>query len=283
MEEAVVNEREKHHAERLVKDEVHIKPAWFKHNTLFTLFLNASSVGIPDAERFIISTVTEYANTAKQDALKESIQTLIHEESAHSRVHDAYNNYLRSVGFRIDDILRREKKLTDFLLKHFSLKTRLAFCAITEHFTAIMAKQILDTGILEGEDIDERMDRVWTWHALEELDHRATAFDLYLAAGGGYVRRVLAGLLSSALFLYMQQTCFFSLMSQKNALFNLQVWKRGMPFLFGTKGIYRHLFTDWLRFFKPGFHPSSLSIRNALKKQLHHYHIESELISYFKT
>ena len=30
---------------------------------------------------------------------------------------------------------------------------------------------------------------LWLWHALEEAEHKAVAFDVYRAAGGGYVRR----------------------------------------------------------------------------------------------
>jgi hypothetical protein len=52
--------------------------------------------------------------------------------------------------------------------------------------------------------------------------------------------------------------------------------------LFGKKGVYRHLLIDWLRLFWPTFRPTDIPISNRLQKQLRHYHVESELISYFK-
>lgn len=281
MSEAVVNEREARHAEELRTHNTPIPSLWFKDNILFTLFVNASSVGIPDAERFVVATVEELLAQKDFPKLKERTTTLIHEEIAHSRVHDAYNEYLKTTGLSIGWQVRQGNYLLDFMKRRFALKTRLAVCAMIEHFTASMARQILDTGIFEGEDVDERMDRMWTWHSLEELHHRSTVFDLYAAAGGTYSRRVFAGLFATGLFLYLQHAGLIAFLRQRGDLFRFQVWRKGLPFLFGRRGVYRHLFWNWLFFFSPRFHPGLVPIRNELKKQLQHYHIESELIAYF--
>src|SRR6185369_1753097 len=121
----------------------------------------------------------------KFPGLEKEIETIMHEETAHAKVHDAFNVYLESVGLPVQKHLQSSKRIMAFLYKHFSLRTRLALCAALEHFTASGARQVLDHGVFEGEGVDERMDRVWTWHALEELDHRAAVFDVYLATGGG--------------------------------------------------------------------------------------------------
>jgi len=282
MEEPVVNERERLHAQELEKEGVPIPRVWFKDNIFFTLFMNAGSVGIPDAERFVVRAVEDFAKSGEYPEQQDLIRHIIEEEIAHAQVHDAYNEYLKTTGLSFDAYLAKEMRILNFFYRHLSLKGKLAFSATIEHFTATGARQILDTGILEGEDIDERMDRVWTWHALEELDHRSTVFDLYLAAGGGYFRRVGVALVATAIFLYMQHPCFFNFMRQRGVLYNARVWRKGLPYLFGKHGVYRHLFVDWLKLFRPGFHPTDIPIENRLKKQLHHYHIESELIEYFK-
>ena len=282
MDELVVNEREWHHAQELRGEGVPIRQWWFKDNILFTLFINAASVGIPDAERFVVSTVQEITSRTDFPGLEKEVQTIVHEEVAHARVHDAYNEYLKTTGLVFDKYIERGRSINRFLDRNFSLKTRLAICSTIEHFTASMAKQVLDTAIMEGVDVDERMDRVWTWHALEELHHRSTVFELYVAADGGFFRRAWAALLATALFIYMQHACCFSFLRQKGVLFNWRVWYKGFPFLFGKKGVYRHLFLDWLRLFWPWFHPEDIPIRNILQRQLHHYHIESELAEYFR-
>jgi predicted metal-dependent hydrolase len=282
MDEPVMNEREQRHALELEKEGVPIRQWWYRDNILFTLFVNASSIGIPDAERLVVSTVRELTANDRFPELAQKITDIIHEEEAHARVHDAYNEYLKSTGLRFEKYQRRGRNLNAFIERNFSLKTRLAICSTIEHFTASMAKQVLDNGLFEGVDVDERMDRVWTWHSLEELHHRSTVFELYVAAGGGFFRRAYAALLATAFFIYMQHACFLSLMRQRGVLFNARVWWKGMPYLFGKRGVYRHLFLDWLRLFWPTFKPEDIPISNVLQKQLHHYHIESELADYFK-
>lgn len=282
MEETVVNERERLHAEEMQREGEPIRTWWYKDNILLSLFLNAGSAGIPDAERFVYETVQEAAAQHEFPDLGRAIQNIIHEEMAHSRVHDAYNEYVRATGLDIDGYIEQGRRILAFLKRRCSLKTRLAIASTIEHFTASMAKQVLDVGLLEGEDVDERMDRVWTWHALEEIDHRETVFDVYQAMGGGFVRRVCAALLATGIFLYMQPVGVLSFMRQRGVLWNLRVWRTGLPLLFGRKGVYRHLLIDWLRLFWPTFRPTDIPISNQLQKQLHHYHVESELISYFK-
>ncbi|HEV3245148.1 MAG TPA: metal-dependent hydrolase [Candidatus Paceibacterota bacterium] len=280
--EPVVNERERRHAQELMARHVPIPNVWYKRNIFFTLFMNAGSVGIPDAERFVVSAVEAFAESGDYPTLRELIIHIIVEEKAHARVHDAYNEYLRSTGLSFDRYIRQSTRFLDFVSRRFSIKSRLAFACTIEHFTATGARQILDYAIFEGEDVDERMDRVWTWHALEELDHRSTVFDLYLAAGGGYFRRVSVAFFATAVFIYFQHPCFLSFLRQRGVLWNGRVWRNGLPYLFGKKGVYRRMFFDWLKLFRPGFHPTDIPIRNVLQKQLHHYHMEDELIKYFQ-
>jgi len=281
--EPVVNTREERYAQILEEGKAPIREAWYKGNELFSLFMNASSVSIPEAERMVLRTVQEAAAWHDLSAMRREVDNIIHEETAHSNVHDAYNYYLCRTGLVIEPHIRRVVRIGEFLEKHFALKTRLAMCAVIEHFTATMSKQILDTGIFEGKGVDERMDRVWTWHAIEELDHRSTVYDIYLALGGGYWRRAFAALVMGVIFLGLMASCLPDLMRQRKVLWNVLVWKKGLPMLFGKRGVYRHVILYWLWLFKPNFHPTSVEISNTIKKQLHHYHIEDELIEYFKT
>jgi len=281
MEEPVVNEREARHAWELMEEGALIPARWFKRQAFASIFFDAGSVSIPEAERLVISTAEEAAQYVIDPVLREKLHKLIAEETAHSRVHDAYNAYLARKGYPVAKYEKEFAGWARWLNTRFSLMTRLAICATVEHFTACISRQILDTGIFEGEDVDERMDRVWTWHALEELDHRAIAFDLYTEMGGTYARRFWSALIGSFLFMYIHNRCFLAFLRKKKLLRRWSAWKIGLPFLFGKNGIYRHFIPDWWKFFHPRFHPSLIPIRNVLKKQLRHYHIESELIGYF--
>src|SRR3989338_7385895 len=136
MEEPIVNERERLHAEALRQGGVPIRSWWYKDNVLFTLFINAASVGIPDAERLVISTVREITDHKRFPAMEKQVADIIHEETAHARVHDMYNEYLKSTGLEFEKYTRRGRILAAFIERHFSLKTRLAVTSTIDHFTA---------------------------------------------------------------------------------------------------------------------------------------------------
>jgi len=279
--EPVINDRERIHAEELARDGVPIREWWFKDNALLTFLLNASSTTIPEGERFIVRAVEEARGLIVREALIHSADRLIHEETAHACVHDAYNLYLDDIGLPAKRYGTETKKLLLFFEKRCSLEQRLAICAMIEHFTAIFGKQIFDTGILEGEDVDERMDRVWSWHSLEEIEHRSTAIDIYRELGGGYFTRAWTALYASTLFALVHTSCLLGFLASKKVLWKWKTWKAGLPYVFGRKGVYRLFLTDWILFFRPGFHPYDIPIENRLQKQLHHYHIEGDLVQYF--
>ncbi|HEX2792370.1 MAG TPA: metal-dependent hydrolase [Candidatus Paceibacterota bacterium] len=281
MEEPIINEREREAAEKLVRDGVPIREWWFKDNALLTFAFNTSSATVPEGERFIVRAVEEARERVSDPALKEQAAILIHEETAHALMHDAYNRYLDAQGFPATKHVKETEVLLRFFERIFTLKMRLVTCMIIEHFTATYSKQVIDIGVLEGEDTDERMDRVWSWHCIEEMEHRSTAIDLYRAQGGGYVMRVLIGAFVSVAFLIAHTRCIIDFLAAKRLLFSWRVWRNGMPYLLGKRGVYYLVLKYWLFYFKPGFHPTQIPIEDRFNKQLHHYHIESELVGYF--
>ena len=100
MNEAVVNEREKLAADALMRAHVPITQTWLHHNAFLTSFFNASSVTIPHAERITIDSVEEALPRISDETLLREAQKIIHEEAAHYRVHDAYNEYLARLRSR---------------------------------------------------------------------------------------------------------------------------------------------------------------------------------------
>ncbi len=245
-----------------------IRNYWFAGDASKTLFFNSLSVSIPEAERFIAQTVRDAYPLIRNKKLLHSVDTLIHEEEAHTNVHEAYNLLLKKQGYAIARFEAFEKRLARFFMQR-SLKTRLALCCCSEFFTVVMGKHLFENRIVEDEGIDERMRALWTWHSLEELDHRSTVFDVYLDQGGGYFRRVALMLLMTALYFSVHLACFFALLRQDKVRF------RGIGFLFGKRGFYSAVIPSWVAFFKPGFHPSKdIKLMPGLAPELHHFHVE---------
>lgn len=281
MHEPVINEREQVHAADLAARQVPIREWWFRDNALLSFLFNASSTTVPDGELFIVRAIDEAQQLVEDEELKRHAAVLIHEETAHARMHYAYNRYLDGIGLPSLKYNAQSAALLAGFERRFTLLMRLATCAMIEHFTAIFSKQVLDTGILEGEDVDERMDRVWSWHCLEELEHRSTAIELYRALGGGYFMRIWIATITSLLFALVHTRCLLAFLASKHVLWKWHTWRTGMPYVFGRRGVYRLFVTEWIRYYRPGFHPKDIPILNRFHKQLHHYHIEEELVGYF--
>ena len=131
----------------------------------------------------------------------------------------------------------------------------LAATVCLEHFTAIMARDLLsDPSLTAG--MHPSMRQLWTWHALEELEHKAVAFDVYKAIGGKYSTRVKAMLFVSANFAIDTLRNLFALLRAEGKLWSPGLWWRGLGFLFGrSPGVFWRTLPGWIAFFRPGFHP----------------------------
>ena len=69
-------------------------------------------------------------------------------------------------------------------------KSNLAATAALEHFTATLAELVLTNEEIRDLMGDDAVRDLFVWHALEESEHKAVAFDVYKAVGGGERLRV---------------------------------------------------------------------------------------------
>ena len=132
--------------------------------------------------------------------------------------------------------------------------SRLAVVIGYEHFTAILGDGLLGDRDWMRTD-DSRLDRLWHWHAAEETEHKAVAFDVYRFAGGGYWRRALWFLYVSLMFAADVNWQTALLLQKDGALAKPATWLGAMRFWFSRPGILWHMAPLWLSYFKPGFHP----------------------------
>ena len=159
----------------------------------------------------------------------------------------------QTLNYRIAD--RRVGKLLKFGHKILSHKQQMAVTCALEHFTAIIANRLLtDTDIMNN--LSDEMRPIWMWHAIEETEHKAVAFDLYQnVPGSSYTERVVFQVLASVILAAVVAAFQVQFMYRDKQLFNLKSWAFGLNKLLGRNGVVSGLWSEYLDFFKPGFHP----------------------------
>ncbi len=184
----------------------------------------------------------------------------------HGKEHRAFNELLIAHGYAaapgVETRLRGFLKLVRRVL---SPRSQLAATCALEHFTAMLAESLLSDARMRDE-IDPSVRGLWLWHALEESEHKAVAFDVYRAAGGGYVRRASIMLLTTAVFFSVQAIVHARLMATRGILFRPWTWLRGIGRLWIWPGHLTRLVPAYLAYFKPSFHPDERDTRDLLAR-----------------
>ncbi len=152
---------------------------WNGGDPVATAFYNGMSVAFPLGEAFFIDSVRKFRDAAPADQ-QAQIDAFIKQEAAHSREHIHFNKQVHEAGYEVESI---EADLAEQLAKarEFPPVINLATTVALEHFTAIIAHAALKSDRhFKGATSDAA--RLWKWHAIEEIEHKAVAFDAFLAA-----------------------------------------------------------------------------------------------------
>lgn len=228
---------------------------WVGDSLFHSRFVDALSLFFPEGERFFVESVLHFRDRIDDPALREAVAAFAAQEGAHGRAHRAFNSALRDEGLPVVvELERKAKALLDLGRRILSPKGQLAVTCALEHYTAIMAEQLLREPLVR-ERMTEEIRTLWIWHALEETEHKAVAFDVYRAVDGGYARRVALMLLTSLGFVGMTAYAHARLMAADREPTTLREVALGLNFMWGKPGLMRSLIPAYLEYFKPSFHP----------------------------
>ncbi len=231
---------------------------WLAGKAFRTQFFNALSMSFPVGEQEFIDSVRASARSlpaeAKYASLHATIQDFVGQEATHRRIHSLYNAELEKQGlvnhwqhWAADMIALGNKRNVPEISK-------LAVTAAFEHYTAVLADLTLRyPAVLEG--ADPMLATLWRWHAVEETEHKAVAFDLYRALGGSYKKRVrwYAFAMSRLNVMATRQT--INNLWHDGVLFKPGTWIDAARFFFGRHGLVWLTAIPLLRYLKRDFHP----------------------------
>ncbi|HTL38878.1 MAG TPA: metal-dependent hydrolase [Kofleriaceae bacterium] len=237
---------------------------WCNNDGFETTFLNALSMLFPEGERFFVESVKQQKHKITDPELQQAIVGFIGQEAMHGKEHRAFNVLAATHGYT--EGARIEKRLKWFLKrvrKTLSPMSQLAVTCALEHFTAMLAEQLLKAEYMH-DAMHPEVQPLWLWHALEESEHKAVAFDVYRGAGGGYVRRVAIMLLTTAVFFAVQTVVHMRLLATRGILWKPWAWARGLTRMYIYPGFFTRLVPAYVSYFRPGFHPDDRDTRALL-------------------
>ncbi len=135
-------------------------------------------------------------------------------------------------------------------------------CAF-EHFTALLGGYILrHPEVLST--LDDDAVKLWVWHAIEEIEHRAVAFDVYQHVyGDDKIRRMIMRSVT---------TGFASLTFYSATKLFMQDKKKSLPKVGGNifgayllAKMFIQLAPEYLSYYKAEFHPSEIDYSQIVK------------------
>src|ERR1043165_1664518 len=144
----------------------------------------------PDGEDFFVKSVRHYRDQITDPELKRQVAGFIGQEAMHGREHRALNNRLDELGYPTKRVEKFTKWGLELRTKYAPAKANLAATAALEHFTATLAELVLSDETTRKQFGHPAMRDIFLWHALEESEHKAVAFDVYKAVGGTERMRV---------------------------------------------------------------------------------------------
>jgi len=161
---------------------------WLAGNAAATAVSNGVSLLFPHGERFFVRAVKHFLDRIDDPGLRAQVKGFFGQEGRHAREHERFNEILRRQGFEIDRFLEAYDRISRWIEARTPPKLRLAVTAACEHFTAIMAEGAFQGPLLELSASE--MQALLAWHAAEEIEHKAVAYDVLQRIDPSYWLRV---------------------------------------------------------------------------------------------
>jgi predicted metal-dependent hydrolase len=244
---------------------------WAANDAGLTHFMTTLSALFPEGEQFFVDStraVRKHPKLSDPD-LQREISAFIGQEAMHSKEHLAFNSSAQSYGYDIrtmeqqtGKVIRTGTKVLTTLLKPFGVTKEMidltGTCAL-EHFTAVIAAELLQNKDVQGMFNDSTMHQLWMWHAVEENEHKAVVFDVYTAIYGhglkAYTMRAIAMIIAMGL-IFMTQSYFTAQLMKIDGKLTWKDSKYMLKFMYARKGFMTRKIPELLDFFRPNFHPN---------------------------
>lgn len=233
----------------------HARSYWYADNKFATSLFSALSVTFPAGEKFFITSVRDNMDVVDDPNLIADVKSFSQQEGQHSQRHVEFNNWLAYKGFKPNEfevVVRIALSMASKLPKKYRLA---ATCAL-EHITSILAERLIDEANTYDRYVDGEFRDFWKWHAQEEAEHKAVAYDVYVANEYDEGTRIAVMILASAALVVATLGGQAWMYWTKTGKRGLGDFVRGMALLYGPKGFISRSIPAYLTYYRPFFHPN---------------------------
>lgn len=235
-----------------------LKERWFfGGNGLKSAFIVALSGSFPPGEKEFIQSVRLFMDQIRDPKLVADVNEFTAQEGQHSLQHKRMNDAFDRLGYSATQVSEQFEEIEKEWAEERSDADRLAATVVMEHITAVMAHHAL-TRPEEFDSLPDSVRELLFWHAIEEIEHKSVAFDVYEECVGDRNRLRRQLLLHMVLF-PMGIRDFQRMLLRE--LGHKATWKERAEmarYLLGPKGLVARVLPRYLALLKPGFHPWDL-------------------------
>jgi predicted metal-dependent hydrolase len=248
---------------------------WGKPDSFVTAIMCALSMSFPGGEDFFIDSLQRgFADLSPQlkEKWKSEIDRFCKEEMNHSRAHVIHNQKnIDTYGFVNNWSTRTARRVAR--IKGKNSRHYVASTAAIEHLTTILACWVLQNQhILDNADPATK--KLWVWHAVEEINHRKVAIDLYRDLDGSEEWRIkwMRAMYILNLIELVRQTT--SNVWRMGGFFKLSTWINAYKIMFSRNGVFRWSYPHFMAYGQRGYHISQQDgligacLENHLKRNL---------------
>ncbi len=226
---------------------------WYSDNAVLTVFMAALSSTFPPGEREFVRSVLHYRDQLDADLFKE-VRQFAAQEGHHARQHTLANEWLDGLGFDAQGCAEdleaeiqafRETTPDDILL---------AATVCAEHITAIMAHYLLTHDeVVAG--LPESVRELILWHAVEEIEHKAVAMDVYDKVSGDRDKLRKTFVVQTLMFGTTIGRYMGRMLKSLDYTPTPREWLEAAQFFVGRRGLIPGIAKAYLQFYRPNFHP----------------------------
>lgn len=244
---------------------------FFDNNSIISTLLISLSTVFPEGERQFVYSVRAFQDKVVNSKQKKEVRAFIGQEAHHGNSHAQLNELIEEKwGYPISKFVDHQIKINDVMNVRLSDKEQLACTTAMEHFTALLADQILkDKSLLNN--LHPELQDLFTWHAIEELEHKAVAFDLLKQVDGNQARRKITMVIVTILFFVHMISLQAIMLRRDHHMPNLKEIWQASKFLFGKKGVIRKAIPGYISYFKDDFHPWAYNNSHLIRQWERYY------------